>query len=216
VQDIGQTLIYLLIALPVVAGIYLRYRTRARIPFAMGVYALVLGTLGLGFVMYHYNDQEHPLESYRGVQAAEHVLTERISGTSGDEQSYDAHAARHGRYDPGSRGRYRWDRVTHPSPPHYARLVVGGLLVLLFATVGAVMALLGPIVGGCTLAAALVSYFHGGSIHEIPVWKAFFDFFSINNGVVEALFLVGGSVLGAGHSLVTLMSQGGGQAPPVA
>lgn len=214
-QSISQTLIYLLIALPVVYGVYWRYKTRAVIPRAMTVTAVVFGMVALGLVIYHYNDRQHPLEEYRGFGTVESAVAQWLGGSKGEGAPESAHheTAPRGAHDPVSRAKERAAQVAERSTRAYAHFITAGLLVVFFCAVGAVMGLTGPILAGYTLTMALSSYFHGGSIEEIPIWRAFFEFFSVNSAVMQLFCLIGASVLSAGDAMLAGLHRQ--VAPPV-
>lgn len=203
VESVGQTLIYLLIALPVVYGIYWRFKTRALIPRAMYVTALVFGMVALGLVIYHYNDREHPLEAYRGFGRVENVVAQWL-GSASQAAAENAHheSAPRTAHDPLARAKERAAQVAEHSTRAYAHFITASLLVVFFCGVGAVMGLMGPVLAGYTLTMALSSYFHGGSLQEIPIWRAFFEFFSVNSAVVQLCCLLGASVLSVGDSML--------------
>jgi uncharacterized membrane protein len=213
VQSFGQTLIYLLIALPVVYGVYWRYKTRASIPRAMYVTALVFGMVALGLVIYHYNDKEHPLEAYRGFGTVESAVAQWLGGPKAATEPAHHQPAPRGAHDPIARVKERAAQLADRTNRAYARFLTAGLLVVFFCGVGAVMGLMGPILAGYTLTMALSSYFHGGSFEEIPLWRAFFEFFSVNSAVMQLCCLIGASVLSVGDSMLAGLQRQ--VAPPV-
>lgn len=217
-ESVGQTLIYLLIALPVVYGVYWRYKTRALIPRAMYVTALVFGMVALGLVIYHYNDREHPLEAYRGFGTVERSVAQWLGGAEampaqGPHHEPAPRGAHDSAHDPISRVKERAGPLADRAPRAYARFITAGLLVVLFCGVGAVMGLMGPILAGYTLTMALSSYFHGGSFEGIPIWRAFFEFFSVNSAIMQLVCLIGASVLSVGDSMLAGLQRQ--VAPPV-
>jgi hypothetical protein len=201
-QSISQTLIYLLIALPVVYGVYWRFKTRALIPRAMAVTSLVFGMVALGLVIYHYSDRQHPLESYPGFSTVEGAVAQSLGGEAA-APDIPRHEAAPRAHDPIGRVKERATRMADHPPRTWAHFITAGLLVLFFTAAGALMGVMGPILAGYTLTMALSSYFHGGTLHEIPLWRAFFEFFSINSGVMQLFCLISGSVLAVGDSMVS-------------
>jgi len=215
VESIGQTLIYLLIALPVVYGIYWRFKTRAMIPRAMVVTAAVFGMVALGLVIYHYNDRQHPLEAYRGFGRVENVVAQWLGSSSKKVAAESAHheSAPRAAHDPIARAKERAAQMAEHSARAYAHFITASLLVVFFCGVGAVMGLMGPVLAGYTLTMALSSYFHGGSLEEIPIWRSFFEFFSVNSAVLQLFCLLGASLLSVGDSMLAGLQRE--MSPPV-
>jgi hypothetical protein len=204
-QNIGQTLIYLLIGLPVVFGIYWRYSTRAHILRAARWTATVFGIVAVGLVIYHYNDSARPLESYPGFVVLEEAVT-RWTGVTGDSAPHDA--APRGHRHAALRGNHgSLVRVADRPQGGYARLVTAAFVVVLFCAVGALTAALGPILAGYTITMALNAYFHGGTLQGIFLWRQFFELFDINSTVLQATALISGSLIGAGGSLLPILSR---------
>jgi hypothetical protein len=193
---LGPTLIYLLIALPLVVGVIWRLRTLRYVGHAMAIAACVFGTVALGVVVYHYNDRHSPLESYPGYSAVEAYVATWLPHASVQPPPHARARGSHGSYP-----------VFRPAPPAQApglaRILTATIMVLAFAVVGALIALLGPVVAGYTGTMALNAYFHHHHIGDIFLWRQFFDAIKINHLALEVTCLIVGSLVSTTHSVVT-------------
>jgi hypothetical protein len=201
-HHLHSTVLYLLVAIPLVAGILWRITTWRHVRSAMLVAACVCGTVGLGLIIYHFNDERRPLESYAGYHAVEEKIEAWIGGASDVTARQPA--------------RMHLRRMLHAParPATYVRVLAGLVVVAVFFAAGALMALLGPIVAGYTGSMVLNAWFHNQPVGDIFLWRDFFETFRINSMTLQVTCFLIGSLTSAGDVLLALFTRKGPRAGP--
>ncbi len=72
----------------------------------------------------------------------------------------------------------------------FGNIVLGATIVVIFCVAGALNAILGPIAAGFTLTAFLHALIIGEGFNNIYIWKEFFEFFNINGVSMKIIVLL--------------------------
>jgi hypothetical protein len=208
-----ETLKYLLIGLPIVIGIILRFSRfdEDKFVFTLGITEIVYSSVGIGYAYVHW--PKHP--SFLNVNPVYFLI---FVGTVSLFISWFIFEDLYIDFS------FAWAMLTTTvvilivfgvtkgvEHFHLATAIKGSLaaigIIILFCFMGAVNALLGPILAGFTIAATLHSVLYGNGIHNVFFWTSIFNMLDISNSVMQIIILVSTSVLGVGDSIVSMFEQ---------